>query len=478
MAEITAAELAGLIGADLSGEGSVVLGGVTHDSRRAKPGSLFCCVVGDRHDGHDFAADAVGAGASALLCSRVLALDVPQLVVADVRAAMGPAAAAVHGYPSRSLAVVGVTGTNGKTTVVTMLADVLRRAGLRCEVIGTLTGERTTPEAPELQSRFAQWLAEGVTHVAMEVSSHALSLHRVDGTTFRVAVFTNLGEDHLDFHRTPEAYFAAKATLFEPDRSESAVVNVDDVRGRLLRDAARIPMVGYSTSELEDLELRSDGSRFAWRGEQVELPLPGRYNVSNALAVAETASLLGVDDRTIASALTAGTAVPGRFELVEAGQDATVVVDYAHTPDALHNVLGAARELVAPAGRLLVVFGCGGDRDAAKRPAMGRVATRAADVAVLTNDNPRSEDPLRIIEQIRSGCVHDPLVVPDRRAAIRHAIAESRGGDVVVIAGKGHEQGQQFADREEPFDDRVVAAEEIASLVRRRADGPDGGGAA
>ena len=463
MAERSVAEVAAAVGAVLVGDGEVRLRSVTHDSGAVGPAALFCCVPGDTHDGHDFAPAALDAGAAALLCQRRLAVDAPQLVVEDVRAAMGPASAEVYGRPSESLAVVGVTGTNGKTTVVTWLAGVLERAGRRCEVIGTLTGVRTTPEAPELQARLAECRHEGVDVVAVEVSSHALALHRVDGTRFRVGVFTNLGTDHLDFHGTHEAYFAAKAKLFEAARCEVGVVNLDDPHGRLLRDAAEIPMVGYSVESLQDLHLGARGSTFSWRGHRVEVPMPGRHNVANALAVAEVASLLGLDDAAVLDGLGAGAVVPGRFEVVE-GAGATVVVDYAHTPDALRSVLGTARELLGPQGRLVVVFGCGGDRDASKRPAMGRVACDMADAVVLTNDNPRSEDPLRIIEEIRSGCTGDPLVLPDRRAAIRAALASAGVGDVVVIAGKGHEQGQQFAEHTEPFDDRTVAAQERRAL--------------
>jgi len=462
---LTAGALAATIGAALVGDPTVELLDATHDSRRAGPGVLFCCVPGEHHDGHDFAASAVAAGASAVLCSRRLDLAVPQLVVDDPRAAMALAAAAVHHHPSDALTVIGVTGTNGKTTVVTMLGALLAHAGRTVEAIGTLTGARTTPESTDLQAQLAEFRDRGVTHVAMEVSSHALELHRVDATHFAVAVFTNLGEDHLDFHRTPEAYFAAKARLFEAGRCDVAVINVDDVHGRLLRDAASVPVVPYSVEGLDSLDLRGDGSSFTWRGHSVELAAPGRHNVANALAVAEAARALGVAEHDIVAGLAGAPAVPGRFERVDEGQPFAVVVDYAHTPDALENVLTAARELVAVTdtgpGRLIVVFGCGGDRDAAKRPAMGRVVTERADVAIVTNDNPRSEDPLRIISEIRSGCVHEPIVEPDRRAAIRLALASAATGDVVVIAGKGHEQGQQFSDRTEAFDDRLVAAEEL-----------------
>jgi UDP-N-acetylmuramoyl-L-alanyl-D-glutamate--2,6-diaminopimelate ligase len=465
---VTVGALARVLGARLVGPPEVTPTAVTHDSRRVVAGTLFCCVVGAHADGHDFAPDAVAAGAVALLVERELAgasipEGVPQLVVPDVRAALGPAAAAVLGHPAERLRTVGVTGTNGKTTVVTMIGHVLGRAGRRVGVIGTLTGERTTPEAPDLQAQLAGFVADGVTDVAMEVSSHALALHRVDGIVFDVAVFTNLGHDHLDFHGTPEAYFAAKATLFQPERSRAGVVDVDDVHGRLLLDASDRPLTPVRLADAHGLRTTAVGSTFTWRGHPVDLPVPGRHNVSNALLAAEACRQLDVDDDVIARALADVPVVPGRFEAVDDGQPFTVVVDYAHTPDALEEVLGAARELVGDGG-ITVVFGCGGDRDAAKRPAMGEVACRLADLVVLTNDNPRSEDPLRIIEEIRSGCSDAPVVEPDRRAAIRLALSSADPGDLVLIAGKGHERGQVQGDRVEPFDDREVAREQLAAL--------------
>lgn len=460
-------------GARLHGDASasaVPLRSVTHDSRRVGPGTLFCCVVGEHADGHDFAAEAVAAGAVALLVQRDPDPDgplrsVPQIVVDDVRAAMATAAVEVYRHPAERLRTVGVTGTNGKTTVVSAVAHVLSAAGRRVEAIGTLTGARTTPEAPDLQARLADLVSAGVTDVAMEVSSHALSLHRVDGVVFDVAVFTNLGQDHLDFHGTPEAYFAAKAQLFEAGRSRRGIVDVDDVHGRLLMDSAPPghPMVAVSVADAEPITSKVTGSRFMWRGRSVSCPLPGRHNVANALLAAEACAALGVEEDSIVAALEDLPVVPGRFERVDAGQDFGVVVDYAHTPDALEAVLVAAREL-GP-GRVLVVFGCGGDRDAAKRPRMGAVASEHADVVVLTTDNPRSEDPLRILEAVRSGCSGDPLVEPDRRAAIAVALGSARPGDVVVIAGKGHEQGQEVAGVVTPFDDRLVAAELLASTA-------------
>ena len=327
-------------------------------------------------------------------------------------------------------------------------------------MIGTLTGTRTTPEAPELQRRFAESLAQGVQAVAMEVSSHALALHRVDGTRFRVAVFTNLSAEHLDFHSTMEAYFQAKARLFTPELADAAVVNVDDPRGRLLRDAAVVPTRGFSLDEVEGLEVGRTASRFRWRGQHVTLPLGGRFNVANALAAAETAITLGIEPAVAAEGLAAAGPVPGRFEAVEAGQDFGVVVDYAHTPDGLERLLDTARELVGE-GRLLLVFGCGGDRDVAKRPLMGEVAGRLADRVVLTSDNPRTEDPATIISQVRSGIEDDRtlLVEPDRRRAIALALEEAAPGDLVVVAGKGHESVQVLGDATVPFDDRAVVRE-------------------
>jgi UDP-N-acetylmuramoyl-L-alanyl-D-glutamate--2,6-diaminopimelate ligase len=398
---------------------------------------------------------------------RPLELGVPELVVADARAATATAAAEVLGRPAERLRIVGVTGTNGKTTVVSLVGAVLDHAGLGVRVLGTLTGERTTPEAPDLQSRLAEFADAGVTHVAMEVSSHALALHRVDAVPFAVGAFTNLGTDHLDFHGTREAYFAAKASLFDPGRCAHAVADVDDVHGRLLVDASGGAVEAVSLDDAGGLELRPDGSSFTWRGHRVELPLPGRHNVSNALVAAACCRALEVPDDVVAAGLGTVAAVPGRYQRVPVDAPFTVVVDYAHTPDALEHVLAATRELLPPGGRSLVVFGCGGDRDTGKRPLMGEVACRLADLAVLTTDNPRSEDPLAIIDEVRAGCRTGAALVvePDRRSAIRAAVAAARPGDVVVVAGKGHEQGQHFADRVEPFDDVSVAADEVRALL-------------
>ena len=437
---------------------------ITHDSRAVVPGSLFCCVPGAHVDGHEFAADAVAAGAVALLDERVVALEVTQVVVPEARAAMAPVAAAFFGHPSRDLQVVGVTGTNGKTTTVHLLGAIFEAAGKRAGAIGTLTGERTTPEAPELQAQLASFRREGATAVAMEVSSHALALHRADAVWFSVAVFTNLSQDHLDFHETMEEYFAAKVRLFDPARAAVGVVNVDDPHGRLLFESAPVPMVPYSLADAQDLRVGPTMSTFRWRGGDVRLGLGGRVNVANALAAATAAHELGIGSLDVARGLSSAGPVPGRYEAIDAGQPFAVLVDYAHTPDGLEQVLRSVRETVR--GRVLVVFGAGGDRDREKRPAMGEVATRLADEAVLTSDNPRSEDPASIIDAVRGGAHTAGLlhIEPDRRTAISYAMSRAVGGDVVVIAGKGHETTQQFADKAVPFDDRAVARDELARM--------------
>lgn len=458
-----------VVGAPASG---VDVRSMSLDSRAVEPGALFCCVPGSRADGHDHAPGAVAAGAVAVLAERRLALDlaVAQVLVPSVRAAMGPVAAALHGHPSRALTVVGVTGTNGKTTTTHLLRSVFQASGQVAEVIGTLTGTPgappTTPDAPELQSRLASLRDAGVTAVAMEVSSHGLAMHRVDGIRFAVGAFTNLSQDHLDLHGTMEAYFAAKARLFERDLCDRAVVCVDDPYGRLLVDAAAVPTTGYSLGDAGDVELRPDGSTFRWRGTRIAVPLAGRFNVSNAICAATIAADLGIPVDAIAAGIAATPPVRGRFAPVVAGQPFGVVVDYAHTPDALEQALLAARDLVPPEARVLVVFGAGGERDPAKRPRMGQVAARLADRVVVTSDNPRSEDPSAIIDEITAG-IEDrssTVVEPDRRAAISLAVAHAAPGDIVVIAGKGHETTQTIGDRVLPFDDREVARAVLRAL--------------
>jgi UDP-N-acetylmuramoyl-L-alanyl-D-glutamate--2,6-diaminopimelate ligase len=472
---------------------------VVHDTAGVGPGSLFFCVRGARVDGHDIAGAAVAAGAVALVVDHVLPLAVPQVVVPDVRRAMGPLSAAFWGNPSHDLDVVGVTGTSGKTTVTHLLCPVLEASGRApCAIIGTLSGVRTTPEATDLQAMLAAQRDRGTSGagvgrgvgagrgaVAMEVSSHGLALHRVDGTRFAVAVFTNLSQDHLDFHHTMDDYFAAKAALFTPDFTDRAVVCSDDPRGRDLLARLRaagsgVTATAYSLADAEELMLSPAGASFRWRGVRVELALAGRFNVTNAVAAGAAAEALGIEPGVVARGLSAAPPVPGRFEAIAGGQRFTVIVDYAHKPDALDQALRSARELAegqhVSGGRLLVVFGCGGDRDVAKRPLMGEVATRLADDVILTSDNPRSEDPLAIIDDIRAGipagAAATVAVEPDRRRAIERAVAEARPGDVVVIAGKGHETTQTIGDTVRPFDDREVARAGLAAL------GPRAGGGA
>lgn len=446
-------------GARLIGAPEVEVTRLDYDSRQVEPGSLFACLPGAASDGHDHAPAAVERGAVALLCERPLGLGVPEVVVDDARAALGPLAARFHGEPSRAMSVVGVTGTNGKTTVVHLLRQIGEVAGRASSVIGTLTGARTTPEAPDLQARLAELRDGGVELVAMEVSSHALALHRVDGTWFSAVAFTNLSQDHLDFHGDLDSYYAAKARLFATDRAGIAVVNVDDEWGARLAGETMLPVVPVHPAGVEVVEATARGTRFRWRGIEVQLPLAGAFNVANALVAAELAATLGIGETDVAAGLAAAPPVPGRFELVEAGQAFAVVVDYAHTPDGLHRLLESARA-VTP-GRVLVVFGCGGDRDRAKRPLMGAVAAEMADEVVLTNDNPRREDPGEILAQIRAGVAVDDhvRVVPDRREAIADVLARARDDDMVVIAGKGHETTQDLGDRVVDFDDRSVALE-------------------
>jgi UDP-N-acetylmuramoyl-L-alanyl-D-glutamate--2,6-diaminopimelate ligase len=454
-------------GADAS---SIDIRSVEFDSRSVIPGSLFCCLRGERVDGHDYAATAVAAGAVALVVERPLPLPVPQLATADSRAAMAELAVAFEHDPARDLAMVGITGTNGKTTTTYLLRSVFEAAGWSADVIGTLSGARTTPEAPELQRRLAAMRDAGVRGVAMEVSSHALAMHRVDGTWFAVATFTNLSRDHLDYHQTMEAYFEAKARLFSPAFTDRAVVNLDSPYGRLLADSAKVTTTGFSLDQIDGLELGARGSRFTWRGHAVELGLAGRFNVSNALAAAESALALAIEPATIADGLSRPVTVPGRFERIDEGQPFAVVVDYAHTPDGLDELLLAARE-IEPSPQVTVVFGCGGNRDETKRPAMGEVAARRADRVVLTADNSRGEDTGAIIDAVRAGFDRaenrprpDLAVEPDRRAAIALALREAQPGDVVVVAGKGHETTITLGTEAVPFDDRDVVRQELARL--------------
>lgn len=454
------ASLPALLRAVLHGPDEQITG-VTLDSRSVRTGSLFCCVRGGSLDGHLYAADAVARGAVALVVDHVVAVDVPQIVVSDVRLAAAYVSSTFHGNPSDSLAVFGVTGTNGKTTTTWLLQAVLDHGGLPCGLIGTLSGSHTTPEAPVLQAQLAAFRDEGRRAAAVEVSSHALALHRVDATWFAVAVFTNLSRDHLDLHGTEDAYFAAKARLFEPVRCGVAVLNVDDEHGRELLRVATVPTRTFSMADAREVRLDARSATFEWLHQTVRLPLGGSFSVANGLAAATAAHAYGIEPAVIAEGLSGATPVPGRFEPIDEGQAFGVIVDYAHTPDGLSAALDAARGVTQ--NRLMVVFGCGGDRDATKRPFMGEIAAKKADFVIVTSDNPRGEVPAAIISGVVSGISADArgqhMVEEDRREAIAVAFSLARPGDVVLIAGKGHEVTQTIGSSVFPFDDRAVARE-------------------
>jgi UDP-N-acetylmuramoyl-L-alanyl-D-glutamate--2,6-diaminopimelate ligase len=443
--------------AQLVGGAPVDVTELAYDARTAGNGSLFFCVPGSRVDGHDLAPEAVARGAVALVCERRLDVGVPQVVVPSVRRAMGPAAAMFFGNPSGEVPVAGITGTSGKTTTSYLLWEILDAAERRPGLIGSIErrvgDERrpvalNTPEAIDLQRLLREMVDAGNRTVAIEATSIASAQGRLEGLRFEALVFTNLSQDHLDFHGTMEAYFAAKRRLF--DQAAYAAVNVGDEWGRKL--AAELPdALTYGFAD--DAELRPsyvDG---------IDLQLRGRFNVENALAAAAAARLLGIGDEAIATGLARVPGVPGRFESVDEGQPFAVIVDYAHKPGALENVLRTARE-VADGHRVLCVFGCGGDRDRGKRPQMGRIAAELADRAILTTDNPRSEDPEAIAAEVLAGAPALEVEL-DRAAAIARAIEAAEPGDVVLIAGKGHEQGQEVAGVVHPFDDREVAREAL-----------------
>jgi UDP-N-acetylmuramoyl-L-alanyl-D-glutamate--2,6-diaminopimelate ligase len=431
---------------------------LAYDARAVAPGSVFFCVPGTRADGHDFAAEAVERGAVALVVERPLELDVAQLVVADARAAMAPAADTFFGEPTGELEVAGVTGTSGKTTTAFLLFAILAAAGRRPGLLGTVEArvggerrgvERTTPEAIDLQRTFREMLDAGDRSCAMEASSHASVLHRLDRVRFRVLVFTNLSQDHLDFHGDMESYFQAKRQLFLAEPRPRAVVNVGNDYGRRLAEELT-GAVTFSAADAEELA-------------GIDLKLRGRFNVENALGAMFAARALGCEEDPIRRGLESVRGVPGRFESIEAGQPFHLIVDYAHKPDALENVLGAAREL-ADGHRVICVLGAGGDRDRGKRPVMGKLAAERADVVIVTSDNPRSEDPETIAAEIVAGAEREVELELDRRAAIARAVGLAQPGDVVLIAGKGAEQGQQFTDRTVPFDDREAAKEALKAL--------------
>ena len=464
---------------------------LAYDSRQVEPGALFVALTGLKATGADFAAEALACGAVAVVAERpaVASEAAPWIEVTDARAAMAVLAAEFYGHPSRSMSVVGITGTNGKTTTAYLLRSVFEAAGKKCGLLGTvsysvgdeeLPAARTTPEAPDVQRMFRRMIDSGCAACVMEVSSHALSLRRVDETRFEAGVFTNLTRDHLDYHGDMESYFSAKKRLFEMlPPGAPAVINLDDPRGELIRKSAARP-VTYAVNKPADvtsgpLSMTFEGLDFDIRTPKgpvhVHARLVGRPNVSNILATVATAISLDLPVPAIERGLAALAGVPGRFEVISTGSDdVTVVIDYAHTDDALRNLLETARPLAER--RVITVFGCGGDRDRTKRPLMGAVAARLSDVVVLTSDNPRSEDPGRIIDEIKRGVppasdrdAVSVVAIVDRREAIQFAIRQAQPGDLVLLAGKGHEKSQVIEGRELPFDEAQIARE---ALERRR----------
>ncbi|MBV6696228.1 UDP-N-acetylmuramoyl-L-alanyl-D-glutamate--2,6-diaminopimelate ligase [Kitasatospora aureofaciens] len=498
-AALPLAELARRLGLDPVEGGAVT--GVTHDSRAVRPGDVYVAFPGANHHGAAFAAQAAAAGAVALLTDPAGAelaagTGLPLLVVDRPRARMGELAATVYGHPSERLLMIGLTGTNGKTTTSYLVEGGLRGAGRNPGVIGTvemrvgterIKSERTTPEATDLHAILGVMAERGADAVTMEVSSHALVFGRTDGVTYDVALFNNLTPEHLDFHPDMEDYFQAKARLFQPGKSRRGVVNVDDEYGRRLAAEAKIPVTTFSAAgapeadwRAVDVQLGPVGSTFRVLGPDgaeadAAVPLPGPFNVSNALAAITLLVAAGLPLEQAVAGVAAVPGVPGRLERVDAGQPFVAVVDYAHKPDALQAVLGSLREVTK--GRLHVVVGCGGDRDPHKRGPMGAIAARLADTALLTSDNPRSEDPLAILASMLTGAAAVPeaergdvLVVPDRAEAIRLAVARAHVGDTVLVAGKGHELGQYVRDEIRPFDDREVLRESITQTTAARGD--------
>jgi UDP-N-acetylmuramoyl-L-alanyl-D-glutamate--2,6-diaminopimelate ligase len=456
---------------------------LAYDSRAVVSGTLFFCVRGERADGHDFAGEAIERGAVALVVEHELDYPVPQLVVTDARAAMARAAVEFYGHPSHELTVAGVTGTNGKTTTCFLLFAILAAGGQRPGLLGTIEsrigGERrpalrTTPEAIDVQRTLREMLDAGDRSCAMEATSHGAQLGRLAGVRFSALGFTNLSRDHLDFHGTLEQYFEAKRSLFVNEQPPPAALNMDDPHGRRLAGELRalgherVITFGFGPDadvRADNLELGRDGAQLIAGGIALRTRLLGRFNVENVLAAVAVARLLDLPDEAIARGVESVRGVPGRFEAVDEGQPFSVVVDYSHTPDSLETALRTARELTT--GRVICVFGAGGDRDHGKRPQMGAVAATGADVVIVTSDNPRSEDPQTIVDEIMRGLSTDAEVELDRARAIERAIELARAGDVVLLAGKGHEQGQETAGTIVPFDDREVARQALRRLATR-----------
>ena len=447
----------------LGGINDVEVHGLSYDSRLINSGDLFFCFKGEKKDSHDFAYDAIKSGASALVVERKIDIDFPQVISSSSRKIMSEIAEIFYEFPSREITTVGVTGTNGKTTTVNILSAIAKAGGEKTETIGTLTGQLTTPEAPDLQRQIRDSIENGVSFLAMEVSSHALLQNRISSMTFDAAIFTNLSLDHLDYHGDMESYYKAKSSLFSPTHSKLAVINADNEFGKRLMNEVEIPQVSFSFNDVEIVERTLIKTTFRWKGQIINLKLPGVFNLENALAAAVTAEALGFNREVIVKGLESAKGTPGRFELLpHSDGEPYIVVDYCHTPDGLEKILLSINELL-PGARTHVVFGCGGDRDTSKRAQMGMISVTLATNVYLTSDNPRSEDQMVIINDILAG-IHDtePVYVnPDRREAIFHAVNTANQGDVVLIAGKGCEPYQEISGTLHPFLDSDVGREAL-----------------
>ena len=437
--------------------------GLSYDSRLINSGDLFFCFKGEKKDSHDFVYDAIKGGASALVVERKIDIDFPQVISSSSRKMMSEIAEIFYEFPSREIITVGVTGTNGKTTTVNILSAIAKAAGEKTETIGTLTGQLTTPEAPDLQRQIRDSIGNGVSFLAMEVSSHALLQNRISRMTYDAAIFTNLSLDHLDYHGDMESYYKAKSSLFSPTHSKLAVINADNQFGKRLMNEVEIPQVSFSLNDVDIVERTLIKTTFRWKGKIIELKLPGVFNLENALAAAVTAEALGFNREVIAKGLESAKGTPGRFELLtHSDEEPYIIVDYCHTPDGLEKILLSINELL-PGARTHIVFGCGGDRDTSKRAQMGMISETHATNVYLTSDNPRSENQMVIINDILAG-IHDtePVYVnPDRREAIFHAVTTANQDDVVLIAGKGCEPYQEISGTLHPFLDSDVGREAL-----------------
>ncbi len=475
-------------GAKIHGRDDVVVSGIAYDSRQVKPGYLFAAVPGYRRDGREFISVALKNGAVAIISDRDEKLDVPVIVTSSPRRALADAAARFYDYPGRKLTICGVTGTNAKTTSVHLISQMLKASGVECGMVSSLVydsglmkykAERTTPESSDMQRLLYEMYEATCSHGVVEVSSHALSLNRVDHIDFKVGLFTTFSRDHLDFHHTMDEYLAVKKTFLDrlAGDDKCAVLNLDTPEFAAFADDAKCPVLGYSIAGLDadvvavDAVMRADVTEFNLRvrgkSYPVRLHLPGRYNLSNAVGSATAGLALGIGVDKIVSALEAATSVPGRFQPVVMGQPFAVILDYAHTPDAIIRLCQSAREITR--GRLLILFGCGGDRDRGKRPMMGQAATENSDFVIVTSDNPRTEDPQRIIDDILPGMPGEhKKIILDRKEAIRELVRMARPDDTLLVAGKGAEDYQEIGTTREPFNDLDEVRAELTALGHKR----------